>query len=181
MYRTEIFFTLITVSIAILLLCQLVSVRIVLSENPYVTIEYFPIQIHLYNFKKMKIKKEKLLKRTRRLLFFLYPLSKSLSFLLKKAKIKIYKFSINGDFLKEPHDYFLSYELKSLIRLYLTSILDLTSKSVKFAPLSNDEESSDFSTFDFELHLRLYNILLTAFVMIFCSIKKKGKKSFVRK
>jgi len=138
MYRAEIFLVTIVILIIFMLLYQAISFRITLKQNLCVTIEYFPLKILLFNFQKKKIKKEKLIKQTKRLLFFLSPLLKSVNFLLRKSEISVYNLSFSQNKSDEPHNYFIYREISALSKIYLYSLLNAISKNTNVA-------TSDFS------------------------------------
>jgi len=180
MYRAEIFLVTIVILIIFMLLYQAISFRITLKQNLCVTIEYFPLKILLFNFQKKKIKKEKLIKQTKRLLFFLSPLLKSVNFLLRKSEISVYNLSFSQNKSDEPHNYFIYREISALSKIYLYSLLNAISKNTNVAT-SDFSENQNPSTLDFQLETKLYNIFSSIAVLIFYSIKKKGKKKVVGK
>ena len=59
------------------------------------TLEYFPLKLILYDFGKPKKQKKKLIKRTKRLLFFLAPTVKSINFLLNRSYLEIFDLSFD--------------------------------------------------------------------------------------
>ena len=180
MHRAEIFLVTIVILIIFMLLYQSISFRITLKQNLCVTIEYFPLKVLLFNFKKKKIKKEKLIKQTKKLLFFLSPLLKSANFLISKSEISVYNISFSQNPKDEPHNYFIYQQIKALSRIYLCSLLDAISKSTNIVT-SDFSENQNLTTLDFQLETKLYNIFSSIAVLIFYSIKKKGKKKVVGK
>ena len=179
MHKAEVFLIIIITVIMLMLICQTISVRIRIRPTTTVSVEYFPIKILLYNFGKMKIKKRKLAKQTKRLLFFLPPILKSFNFLLARAKVKFFQFSFFDPSSSEPHSYYLSQELASLSKTYIYSLLYAVTKSNYELNSEFLSENENTANFDFELTTRLYNVFLALIVLIFYSIKKRGKKKIV--
>ena len=162
-----------------MLLCQTLSMRISLSTHAFVTIEYFPLKILLYNFRIRKKRKRKLIKQTKKLLFFLSPIYKSLIFLTKKSDVKIYNISLSELKSTEPHSYFLYRKIISLSEAYIYSLLYAISKSAHAVNNESVSEDNGTAIIDFEITTRLYNVFLATAVLTFYSIKKKGIKKIV--
>ena len=181
MYKTEVLLVLIIILIMTMFLWQTISLRINFSSLSTVTIEYFPIKLILYSFCKRKKRKRKLIKQTKKLLFFLSPIFKSVNFLLERSNLKIFSFSPPHSKSKEPHRYFLSKEINSLSKLYICSILYANSKLSYTDTADGNFSDNDDYIFDFEITTRLYNVFLAFSVLIFYSIKKRGKKKIVWK
>ena len=179
--RFEEIFLFTSLSLILLLLSfQRVFIRIVFSGKAEVIIEYFPIKLILYNFLKRtrRKKKRKFIKSTKRALFFIAPVLRTLAFLLNKSTVKIY--SLDG-FLPEgaePHRIFITKELSSLLSSYIYALFYSFSKETAKDDIHKSENTS--ANFDIQLSTRLYNVVLSGFVFIFLSIKKKGRiKKFV--
>ena len=178
MYRAEIFLVIIISLTVIMLLCQNLSIRITMSDKSYVTIEYFPIKILLYNFSKRKIRKKKLIKQIKRLLFFLAPTLKSIRFLIKRTVVTVYDISFPDSKSDQPDNYFLTKNLSDLLCVYIYSILYSVPKSAYVYP-STQNRDNKVRHFDFEITARLYTFISVFAVLIFYSIKKRGMQKLV--
>lgn len=178
MYRAEIFLVANLSIIIVLLLYQPLSFRITFLGNTTLTIEYFPLKLILYNFQKRKNTKKKLIKQTKRLLFFLQPILKSVYFLLKRSNAKIYRFSLPTASTNEPHTFFISHEIANLLKSYIYSALYYLTNSMH--KTKDSEKNEEITAFDLQVTTRLYNVALAFFALVFFSLKKKGRnKKFV--
>ena len=172
MYQTEIFLLSSLGIILTMLLCQTLSIRISFADRALVAIEYFPIKILLYNFSKRKKRKRKLIKETKRLLFFLFPVFKSVNFLLNRSKVKIIALSFSESENSEPHRYFVSSEIAALSKTYINSIIYSVSKSAYTLYQTDNSKIEDVSAFDIEFTTRFYNVISAIAVLIFYSINQ---------
>ena len=177
MYRAEIVLIIIVSLTVIMLLCQNLSVRFTFSDKSCVTIEYFPFKILLYNFKKRKIRKKKLIKQTKRLLFFLAPTLKSIRFLFRRTAVTVYDISVPTAKSDQPDSYFLTKNLSDLLYVYIYSVLYYVPKSAYVS----DTQPIDGTKlhFDFEITAGLYTFISAFAVLIFYSIKKRGMQKLV--
>lgn len=180
MQQTEVFLALVITAIVFMLLCQTLSVRICVSSESSISIEYFPLKILLYNFGKRKKKKRKLIKQTKKLLSFFTPILKSANFFLERTRVKIISLSLPEPRSDQPHRYFLSNEITSLSTIYIYSLIYAVSKSAYIASAGIISENEDITNLDVELTTRFYNVLLSGIVLLFWSIRKKGIKKIVR-
>ena len=174
MHKIEIFLVTNIIAISLLLLCQTLSVRIIAQGHAVVTIEYFPFQIILFNFK-MKKKKRNRIKEYKKFLFFFSPILKSLNFLLKRTDVKILNFSLSDLKSDEPHTVFLSQEFKNISTIYIYSIVYALSKSTYISQKPQSSLPNENISMDFEFTTKLYNLLSALAVLFFFSIKKIGR------
>ena len=174
MHKIEIFLVTNIITIALLLLCQTISVRIISERGAVVTIEYFPFQIILFNFR-IKRKKRNRIKEYKKFLFFFSPVLKSLNFLLKRTDVKILNFSLSDSKSDEPHTLFLSQKIKDISKIYIYSIVYALSKSAYISQKPQPALQNENTSLDFELTTKLYNLLSAFAVLFFFSIKKIGR------
>lgn len=164
--------------IVLMLLLQRVSVRITRLNTLTVSIEYFPLKLVLYDFNKIKIKKRRLRKRAKRMVFFLNPILKSIRYLLKRAKISLKAFPSYEQIFDEPHTFFLIRAIENSLKSYILSTLISQAPQTNTTNFSDSYEAKEQSLstkLDLELSTKLYQVLLTPLVFIFFSIKKKGR------
>ena len=175
MQKTEIFLVLTVTAIILLMLYQTVSIRIEFKTGLFVSVEYFPFVLLLYNFQKAKIKKKKLVKRTKRLLFFLSPIKKALAFLFRRTNTKITKLDFVNAKSSFPHTQFLSDEIETAIALYICSFFYTVSKTATINPISSQTENSDTIRLDLEFSTRFCNVIFAFLVFLLNVIIKKGR------
>lgn len=181
MQKTEIFLILTLAAIILLMLYQTVSVRIEFKAGFFITVEYFPFVLTLYNFQNTKIEKKKLIKRTKRLLFFLSPINKAISFLFRKTHTKIMKLDFVNTQNSEPHALFVYDEIERAIASYVCSFFYAISKSTTITPTGSQTDKADDFKLDLELSTRFCNVIFAFLVFLFHSIIKKGRNvKFVR-
>ena len=176
----KIFLFLTLTLILLFLFLQKVFIKVAFSPKAEVIIEYFPIKLILYNFFKRtkRKKKKKLIKSTKRAIFFLSPFLKSLNFLLNRSAIKIYRALPFPQEIEEPHKIFITDEVSALFISYIHAFFYSISKETVTEDLCQTESAS--TNFEVKLSTRLYNVVFSGFVFIFLSIKKKGRiKKFV--
>ena len=175
MQNAEIFLILTIVLIFLLLLFQTVSVRIENTSGLKVTIEYFPIKLTLYNFLKTKIKKKKLIKRAKRLLFFLSPFIKALTFLLQRTSSKILSIDFPEKADEHPHKAFIVNQIEAAIVTCIYSFLYHFTKTTSVESILYTTPKDTVILFDFEFKTRFCNVIFAFSVFLFYLINKKGR------
>ena len=123
MNLAEIFFPTLTAIALILILCQKVTVRIILSQELIIEIEYFPAKLILYNFGKKPKQKKKhtLIKRLKILTNLSTPTLSAIRFLLKRSDVQVPSYSIRHNSYASLHREIILRELERLgfLTLYL--------------------------------------------------------------
>ena len=176
MNRMEVFLLIIILTVIISLSVQTVSTRVQYKNSLTITVEYFPIRLILYNFRKKK-KKTKLKKRIKQFRFFLIPTLNATRFLLKHSDTKVFSLQLSSLNFEEPHQIFLFFKLENLGIDYILATLFSLSKNLSV--ISDDYDISD-TPLDLEFSVKLYTVPLAFFVLIFSVLKNIGrKKKFV--
>ena len=173
MYQAEIFLWPIIVAILILFLFQSLTFRITILHRLTLSIEYFPITLILYNFKLKKRSRKKLMRQTKRFLFFLSPMIKAARFLLSRSDAKIFDLSLLSSDQSEPHSYYLSRELSDISKIHLCTLMFALTRSTENVNFQSNENSE--KSFDLEITTRFYNLTLAFFAFIFYCINKLGR------
>ncbi len=162
------------VLILILLLYQKISFRLAFSESFTVEIEYFPIKLILYNFRKSRKAKRKLRKKLKRLLSLSMPITKSALRFFRRADVKLYDLKLLDSDDAEPHIHSVKLTLINAFETYLHSFFYslFRTSTVYSGGIENSKKS--IISFDFEVTARFYNLIFAFFIFIFFLIKKKG-------
>ena len=176
MQNAEIFLIVTSILIFFLLLFQSLSVRIEFNKRLFVTIEYFPLTLMLYDFQKRKIKKKKLIKQTKRLLFFLSPFLKALTLLIKRTDTKILRLNLFDIESEEPHSICLADNVEGAINSYIYALFYLLSRSSTMTHDCASSTSKDSPRFVFEFTTSFCNVIFAFLAFLFYSICKKGRK-----
>lgn len=175
MQNLGIFLALTVVSILFLLLSQAITVTINFNRKLSVSIDYFPIKLILYNFRKRKKRKKKLIKHTKRLLFFLSPLLKSFVFLLKKSDVNFEKPNIVSVIDLPPDKSFIGENTEKMISSFLLVFFYSISKNTTLKEESLYNNITDTPSFNFEFSTRFYNLLFAFLVFLYYLVMKKGR------
>ena len=175
MQNAEMFLILTLSLIFLLLIFQTVTVRIENLSGLEITIEYFPLKLTLYNFFKTKIKKKKLIKRTRRLLFFLSSIMKAVAFLLRRTTTKIATLDFIEAKNNDPYQICLTDNIEAAIATYIVSFFYSFTKSTSIEPSRLKTNKSSIILFDLKFKTRFCNVIFAFLVFLFYLINKKGR------
>jgi hypothetical protein len=160
--------------ILILLLFQKISFRIFFSELLTVEIEYFPIKLILYNFKRRKKPTKRLKKKIKRFFNLSIPITKSALKFFKRAEIRLYDLNLLND-SGAPHIQAFKSTFNDALESYLSAFLYSLFKFSAVNSEESDSKRSSIVSFDFEITARFYNLIFSFFVFIFFLIKNKGR------